>query len=114
MASVTNDEKNAMAEQDAADDEVEERAPQKQLAPRPDKPGSGFFTIHKKGQGYWTRMGTAIGAAVIGAFTAYNIYEYLPTLFTFSDERMGTKVGLAVALAFVASYSFIVWRLMNK
>lgn len=113
MASVTNDEKNAMAEQDVAD-EGEEREPQKQPAPRPEKRGSGFFTIHKKGQGYWTRMGTAIGAAIVGAFTAYNIYEYLPTLFHFSDERMGAKVGLAAALAFVASYSFIVWRLMNK
>ena len=25
--------------------------------------GGGFFHIYKKGQGYWTRMGTAVGAA---------------------------------------------------
>src|SRR5215217_8089346 len=25
----------------------------------------GYFTIYKKGQGYWTRMGTIVGAAVL-------------------------------------------------
>ena len=26
----------------------------------------GFFTIYKKGQGFWTRMGTVAAAALIG------------------------------------------------
>src|SRR5579862_4437675 len=42
--------------------------------------GAGFFHIYKNGQGYWTRMGTAITAAMIGAFTAYNLFVYVPTL----------------------------------
>src|SRR5207249_4050604 len=39
--------------------------------------GGGFFTIYKSGQGYWTRLGTALGAALILAFTAYFVWEQL-------------------------------------
>ncbi|MEO6436831.1 MAG: hypothetical protein ABIP55_13865, partial [Tepidisphaeraceae bacterium] len=38
----------------------------------------GFFHVYKKGQGYWTRMGTAAAAALIGALTAHFFYSYLP------------------------------------
>jgi hypothetical protein len=31
-----------------------------------DARGPGFFAIYKKGQGYWTRMGTARGALLLG------------------------------------------------
>ena len=30
-------------------------------APSAAAAAGGFFTIYKKGQGYWTRMGTAVG-----------------------------------------------------
>ena len=31
----------------------------------------------KHGQGYWTRMGTAIGAAVLGLMLAYTLFDKL-------------------------------------
>ena len=33
--------------------------------------GGGFFAIYKRGQGYWTRMGTAIAAGLIIALTVH-------------------------------------------
>src|SRR4051812_11370113 len=39
--------------------------------------GDGFFHIYKKGQGYWTRMGTAGAAALLAALTASFLYQHL-------------------------------------
>ncbi|GIW76505.1 MAG: hypothetical protein KatS3mg104_1568 [Phycisphaerae bacterium] len=39
----------------------------------------GFFTIYKKGQGYWTRMGTALGAALLLTVFAVFVYTELKT-----------------------------------
>ena len=47
-----------------ADEPRDERPSQRPPESRPAAPrGPGFFTIYKKNQGYWTRMGTAIAAA---------------------------------------------------
>lgn len=40
--------------------------------------GSGFFKIYKSGQGYYTRVGTAVGAGLILAFGAHYIYTQIP------------------------------------
>jgi preprotein translocase SecE subunit len=72
----------------------------------------GFFTIYKRGQGYWTRVGTVIGAALIGGFTAYSLYEHVPTFI--SSHDMGIRVaGISVA-AFLVVYVGLCWYLLNK
>ena len=84
---------------------------------RPSTPGSvarrGYFTIYKKGQGYWTRMGTIIGAGVLGLMLAYTLYDRIPTFFT-SDPALGRRVGIGVTLGFLAVYGLLVWHLTNK
>jgi preprotein translocase SecE subunit len=74
--------------------------------------GPGFFTVYKKGQGYWTRMGTAVGAGLIGALITWQIYAQVPAFF--ADTARGRRVGLIAAAIFAAVYAFIAWRLMNK
>ena len=85
---------------------------------KPSGTGSGFFTIYKKGQGYWTRMGTAVGAALIAGLTAYNIYVYLPVLIHFDTTVEGQararQIAMAVAAAFFVAFAFFAWRMMNK
>jgi preprotein translocase SecE subunit len=92
--------------------------------------GPGFFTIYKRSQGYWTRMGTAIAAAVIGAFVSYNIYSYLPPFLpmpeqgslsneafasaTTAAETLHAHIALGAALGFLAIYALVGWYLMNK
>jgi preprotein translocase SecE subunit len=124
MASITksNDGTSAMADDQLADEQeatqqTKAKAPpgaQPRKAPR-EGAGPSFFTIYKKGQGYWTRMGTVICVALIGAFTAYNLYAYIPT---FLPETIKGKtpvmIGLGVAVGFAIAYTIICWRLMNK
>ena len=77
--------------------------------------GPSFFTIYKKGQGYWTRMGTVIGVVLVGAFMAYNLYAYIPTFLPEGVKpKTGTAIGFGVAVGFAIAYTIFVWRLMNK
>ncbi len=71
--------------------------------------GSGFFTIYKKGQGYWTRMGTAGAAALIGLLTVYNIFHLGP-MFGVDDKRVLAISAGVFGIAFVV---LVAW-LMNK
>ena len=87
-------------------------------APKTTPSGPGFFGIYKKGQGYWTRMGTAFGAALLGGLTAYNIYVYLPVLAhlnrTPQEQVRGRQIAMIAAAGFFAAFAIFAWRLMNK
>jgi preprotein translocase SecE subunit len=84
----------------------------------------GFFTIYKSGHGYWTRMGTVAGAALILFLMTAFLYEQLPVAlgnaFATKDiarnvtDTRAKHVTLAICAGFVAVYSLIVFRLMNK
>ena len=80
--------------------------------------GPGYFAIYKKGQGYWTRMGTAAGALLLGGLTAYNLYVYLPVLIHFDTTPAGQahahRVAAVVASLFVVGFAALAWWLMNK
>ena len=82
-------------------------------AARPARQGHGFFTIYKSGQGYWTRMGTVMGAGILLLMLAYTIYLYTPTFFP-NNAQLGKQVGLYAAAAFVVISGIVGWRLMNK
>jgi preprotein translocase subunit SecE len=124
MAAVTqsNDGKKAMADEEQAerDEEREQRqAPQQRPAPQTKpKPAGGpsFFTIYKKGQGYWTRMGTAIGAGFLGLVIAFELYHQIPTFLPGGAEsaQRDNRIALGVALAFLAAYSIWAYWFTNK
>jgi preprotein translocase SecE subunit len=65
----------------------------------------GFFHIYKKGQGYWTRMGTVAGAALIGTMTVQFIWGERAT-FNLTDSSAVWVCG-ALALVFIAFAFFI-------
>ena len=121
MAAITqgNDGKEAMAD---SDDPVEPETaaelsaapPRKPKAPALASPGQGgFFTIVKKGQGYWTRMGTAIGAAFLGIMIAFELYRQIPT-FLHGTQKGDNRVAIAVALIFLVVYSLWAFWFTNK
>jgi preprotein translocase SecE subunit len=96
--------------------------------------GGGFFTIYKKGQGYWTRMGTAIAIGVIAIFTAYNLFVNIPSLLpspvfpptTKTDElarqvvlaaqseQLHFRIALGVAVAFLVGFVSLGFWITNK
>jgi preprotein translocase SecE subunit len=86
-----------------------ERPPERAAAPKP-----GFFAIYKKGQGYWTRMGTAIGAAGLCGLITWQLYRYIPAFMSSTDPARARQVALIAAGTFAAVFIFLAWRLMNK
>src|SRR5258706_11181902 len=121
MAAVTkNDGKNAMADEaeltgpaDENNDvpEVSRGGPPAKQPPAPpaaSRPsGEGFFTIHKKGQGYWTRIGTVAGASLLAILTSQFIYTNLKVYASARAALIGTAI-------FLAAYALLVFRLINK
>src|SRR5687767_699329 len=93
MAVVTrDDDKEPLADEESG--KAEERAKGRREEPEdsggsegggagrtapPTATGGGFFSLYKPGQGYWTRMGTAAGAALLIALLARFLYISLAT-----------------------------------
>src|SRR5438105_1244512 len=134
MASVTknDDGKNAMADEEAADESTgpeQERKSQvatnKALPPAKAPPGEskpvagpsggGFFTIYKKGQGYWTRVGTVAGASLLALLTAQFLYTQGKVWFQPSGGgRPNMPAVLGLVAAFLAVFAIVVFRIINK
>ena len=110
MASATEEKEKQMAADDI-DEGVEKRP-----APASKDEGGGFFRIYKKGQGYWTRMGTAGGAALIGALTANFLYHQLPVWIGASGMAQETarSASLYIIGGLFLAYALLVFWLMNK
>jgi preprotein translocase subunit SecE len=122
MAAVTqsNDGNKAMADEDLAERDEErdqrrepagESRPAPQAKPKPRSPH--FFTIYKKGQGYWTRMGTAIGAGFLGLVVAFELYHQIPT-FLHGTAQRDTRIALIASLVFLTAYSVWAYWFTNK
>ncbi|HSI34666.1 MAG: preprotein translocase subunit SecE [Phycisphaerae bacterium] len=71
--------------------------------------GGGFFSIYKRGQGYWTRMGTLFAAVLIGFLTAEFLYVQI-----YSRFNSGKNLAAGIALGFFVLFELFAWRLMNK
>jgi preprotein translocase subunit SecE len=103
---------NALA---AGDDEPEEPKQSRQpySAPQPSRPH--FFTIYKKGQGKWTRLGTVLGAALIGLLTAFSLYGYLqPYVHVGVNGSKTREVLIGISTGFLVLYALVVYWIMNK
>jgi preprotein translocase SecE subunit len=75
---------------------------------------AGFFTIYKRGQGYWTRMGTALGAALIAFLFAEFTWGRLKVAVSVYRWPLNTWVMLAIAGGVFAGIMLVAWRMMNK
>lgn len=96
---------------------AEEPDDRKPPEPRSEKSeGQGFFTIYKKGQGYWTRICSAIGAAFLVILTARFIYQEIPPYIpSIIDPTTGSKRWLLLIIGvFVIAAALLIWKLMNK
>jgi preprotein translocase subunit SecE len=73
---------------------------------------AGFFHIYKKGQGYWTRMGTAGAAALLIAGVSFFLYENLRVWSPYLATHRGALIAILVGIA--AAAALLVFWLMNK
>jgi preprotein translocase SecE subunit len=124
MAAVTksNDGKQAMPDdEESSQDQAEaRREPRKEPPTRVDykattvkSSGPSFFAIYKKGHGYWTRMGTAIGAGCLGLIIAFELYSQIPT-FLHGTQQHDKRVAFIAAAVFLIAYSIWAWWFTNK
>ncbi len=75
----------------------------------------GFFTIRKKGQGYWTRMGTAATAVLVGLLTAQFLYTQLKTSLPLTaDQHPRTTLIAALVAGFLLVYGLLLFWLVNR
>jgi preprotein translocase subunit SecE len=117
MPSLKENEKKAMATDviaPGAGDSGEDK-PRPPVSRAADS-GGGFFSIYKKGQGYWTRMGTAAAAVLIAALTAQFLYQQVPIWLNAAGvaPRPARTAAIAIAGAFVVVFGGLVFWLMNK
>jgi preprotein translocase subunit SecE len=108
---------------DAMSDAEEAESPKYEHPTPPSALDSGgYFHIYKKGQGYWTRMGTVAGAGLLGLLTGNFLYTQIEReLSTQSAAALMTRLHLqdprgaylAVAL-FAAAYAWLAFHLMNR
>jgi preprotein translocase SecE subunit len=106
----------SMATKDLEGDDEPEDRKVVHRAPTPAAVSSpGFFTIYKKGQGKWTRLGTVLGAALVGLLTAFNMYVYLqPYVHVGVNNSKSREVLFAISAGFLALDGLLVYWLMNK
>ncbi len=78
--------------------------------PSPSNEG-GLLTPYKRGQGFWTRLGTGLGAGLIILFTIRFLYQRIPSITGLppGDWRvLAALAGLALLLVGLA------WYLINR
>lgn len=88
--------------------------------PGPQKPG--YFTIYKKGQGYWTRMGTVAGAALIGLLTCnfvFNEFDSFAAQVSVKNylrqiHLQEPRAGYLLVTVLGAIYALIAYHYLNK
>jgi preprotein translocase SecE subunit len=122
MASVTKNEpgKEAMADEQSSEGVRAEGGEPKEAVLSYRSTGTaqardaGFFTIYKRGQGYWTRMGTAMGAALIAFLFAEFVYGRLKVAVSVYRWPLNTWTMLAIAAGVFGGLMLIAWRMMNK
>jgi len=112
---------------DAEDSEDEESGePSKPApvayAPVPGGATGGYFHIYKKGQGYWTRMGTVAAIGLLGLLTGNFLYGEIdrvlmgPGISKFLDgiHLQDPRGAYLVVTIFAAGYAWLAFHFMNK
>lgn len=106
MAAVTHSNGNKL---DADDDGPDDR----QIA-LPGVEKSGFFTVYKKGQGYWTRLGTALCVGGLIIVLGLFIYDQSNAIIEQYNADAGRGLPAAITAVVMAVAAIIAWRFMNK
>jgi preprotein translocase SecE subunit len=117
MPTVTNE--NAMATNDADEpdkDDGESKSPVPYASPSTKNAKPAFFTIYKKGQGKWTRLGTVFVAGLLGILTAFNLYHYVLPYLPVSENGNHTvlQILLAVCVGFLLVFGLLTFWVTNK
>jgi len=76
--------------------------------PAPTGGGAGYFSIYKKGQGYWTRMGTVAAVILIGLLTGDFLWNQKVNL------GLQERGGYILVGVFGLVYAILGFHLVNR
>jgi preprotein translocase subunit SecE len=122
MASVTEDNHGKRMATDVAagaEDPDRNQPPQRSGSVA----GGGFFTIYKKGQGYWTRMLTAAAAILLIVMSTSFLYRQLPVFLTptnvvgnqgIAAARSARNITFGACAVWVVVSAALAWYVMNR
>src|SRR5450432_1639255 len=123
---VTNKHEKSMATDVISPDEPDDEKPRIR-AEKPAPQGSGFFTIYKHGQGYWTRLCTALGAALVLVMTVNFLWQNIPPYLLPTLTPLNATGAQALAAAAKTRHivmgicatvlllgGLLLWRIINK
>ncbi len=72
--------------------------------------GQSFFEMYKPGQGYYTRMGTAVGAGLLTLSGGNFLYNQI----VFADDAAWTLwVKIGIPFVVVATIGFVIWWIVG-
>lgn len=80
-------------------------------SPRAREEHASFLRVYKPGQGFWTRLGTGVGAALIILFTIWFLYDRIPA---WTPLRKDGWVLYAIAGGVGVVLSVLAWWLINR
>jgi preprotein translocase SecE subunit len=113
------DAKDAMAAEEEADSNRSISGPSSSgtMSAKP-----GYFRIYKKGQGYWTRMGTVAAIALIGLWMGNFLFDQLDSWFQspsmspfLSAHGLQEPRGATLAVTvFTVAYCWLMFHLLNR
>lgn len=71
----------------------------------------GFFHPYKPGQGFWTRIGTGIGAGLVIAFTVQFLFRRLPLWLDLSTSQWPLY---AILVPITLALTAFAWWMINR
>lgn len=109
-----------MSDAEDSDSSRSESPRYERAAPTQEK--GGYFHIYKKGQGYWTRMGTVAGVGLVGLLSGNFVYtEIERQLSTPSIAAFMTRIHLQdprgaylLVAIFALVYAGLAFHIMNR
>jgi preprotein translocase subunit SecE len=111
---------------DAMADEQESSKPPAEVKASQSLPsfstGGGYFHIYKKGQGYWTRICTVAGVALVGLLTGGFLYEQIEAFSTGQKtiaflshiHLQEPRAAYLVVVGFSIIYAIVAFHYINK
>ena len=85
------------------------KQPVNERSPGAAKSSGGFFSIWKKGQGFWTRLGTGVSAAALILLTANFVYTQIQAPLR---GKPGLLYGIVAAVAVLGMLA--IWYFINR
>jgi preprotein translocase SecE subunit len=76
----------------------------------------GFFTLYKPGQGYWTRVGTYIGAALLALFSTIFLVTHIPVWLNSAGVAAANikPITIGICAGYLVVFGLVTFALTNR